>query len=948
MAPLRIKMEKQKLKRWLIVLLGLGMISWMSFPLLAGYPESPTLKALIVTGQNNHDWKASTPVLKQILEDTGLFEVHVITSPARGDDMSDFKPNFSSHQLVVLDYNGDDWSAATQKAFVQYVRSGGGVVVYHAADNAFPRWKEFNEIIGLGGWGNRNEQSGPYVYWKDGKVLHDESPGIGGYHGYQHDFLVINRDRTHPITQGLPEKWMHAKDELYSLLRGPGKNMNILATAYSAPLQNGTGRDEPVLFTIHYGNGRIFHTVLGHAGGEIPPPALECVGFTVTFQRGAEWAATGKVTQKITGDFPAVHRDSPTPDDVRRWKDFRPPSLSEILQEIATFEYGEDEEILSQLRDYVRARRHSPESRKQCEEQLAEFLGSNATGASKMAVCRHLREIGTSLSVPALKRLLLNEETSDLARYALEKIQGTAADSALIQGLSQTEGKVKIGIISSLGQRKTQKAVPALEKLLYDPDPSMALAAAVALGNIATSDASTTLSNALGKTSGVLQSQIGSSLLKSGEQHLVSGDRKTAIKLFNRVLSSKLPLPIQQAALKGKIAASGNKSRKMITDILKSKEKQFYLPAIRMVCDVFDGGTIKDVCEVLPELPEESQVQLLEVLSHFPENGILGSVLKATKSQEKVVRIAALKALENVGDASTVEFLASHAAGTQGEEQRTARNSLWSLHGEGVDQSILLNLIKLPDPSIQEELIMSIGERRIADGINFLISRVRSSRAGIRLAAIKALKEVARPSDLTQLLRLLLSARGEREQTELENTITGVAGKMPNPIGRSNAVKALLPEVEDPKKRAMLFRILGKIGDDSSLSLVRTALVDDNPEIRDAAVRTLSEWPTLSPREDLFHIIQTSQEEVHQVLALRAYVRMLEMEPYRSPENAVRSLKEALAWTKRPEEKKLILGILPQFACQDALHMAESLLKEKGVEQEAKEALKQIQRRLKK
>jgi HEAT repeat protein len=321
-------------------------------------------------------------------------------------------------------------------------------------------------------------------------------------------------------------------------------------------------------------------------------------------------------------------------------------------------------------------------------------------------------------------------------------------------------------------------------------------------------------------------------------------------------------------------------------------------------------------------------------------------VLKATKSQEKMVRIAALKALENVGDASTVELLARHAAGTQGEEQRTARNSLWDLHGEGVDQSILLSLIKLTDPSIQEELIMSVGERRIADGINFLISRVRSSRAGIRLTAIKALKEVAHPSDLTRLLGLLLSARGERERTELINTIAGVAGKRPNPIGRSNSVKALLPEVEDANKRALLIRILGKIGDDSSLSLVRTALADENPEIRDAAVRALSDWPTLSPREDLVRIVQTSQELVHQILALRAYVRMIEMEQYRSPEHAVRSLKEALAWTKRPEEKKLILGILPQFACQDALKLAESLLKEKGVEEEAREAAKQIQQRL--
>ncbi len=564
-----------------------------------------------------------------------------------------------------------------------------------------------------------------------------------------------------------------------------------------------------------------------------------------------------------------------------------------------------------------------------------------------MTVCRHLREIGTSLSVPVLERMLLKEETSDMARYALEKIPGASADRALIQGLSQSDKKVRIGIISSLGQRNALESVPVLEKLLSDSDSSIAVSAAVALGNTATHEASTALSKALSKTSGERQSQIASSLLKCAELYLSRGDRKTAVKLTNKILSAQLPLPIHQAAIKGKIAASGNEARKMIIDLLRGKEQHFYPPAISMVRGVFDSSTIQEVCETLPGLPEDSQVQLLEVLSHYSGKKVLDSVVKATKSKEKNVRLAALKALESIGDSSIVELIARHAAGAQGEEQRIARNSLWGLDGEGVDQTILLNLVKLTDASIQEELVMSVGERRILDGINFLFSRARSSRPGIRLAAIKALEEIAAPSDLPRLLQLLLNVKTERERTELENTIAGVAGKRPNPIGRANSVKALLPEVADVKKRAVLLRVLGKIGDDSSLSLVRKALADDNPEIRDAAVRALSNWPTLSPKEDLVHIVQTSQEQIHQILALRAYIRMIEMEPYRSPQSAVQSLKETLTWAQRPEEKKLILGILPQFACPDALQLAESLLKEQAVEGEAKEAIKQIQRRLK-
>lgn len=266
-------------------------------------------KALIVTGQNNsHDWTVSSPILKKILESTYLFTIEIATTPEKGKDMSGFAPDFSKFDLVVLDYDGDDWPKPTKSAFVEFVKKGGGVVVYHAANNPFPDWKEFNEITGLGGWGNRNEQSGPYVYYKNDKIITDNSPGRGGSHGPQHEYLVKTRKPDHPIMKGLPAIWMHTKDELYQELRGPGKNMEILATAYADPEFKGTGRDEPVLMALHYGKGRIFHTVLGHVGKNTTEyPAVQCAGFIVTLQRGVEWAASGKVTQKIPADFPTAN-----------------------------------------------------------------------------------------------------------------------------------------------------------------------------------------------------------------------------------------------------------------------------------------------------------------------------------------------------------------------------------------------------------------------------------------------------------------------------------------------------------------------------------------------------------------------------------------------------------------------------------------------------------------
>ncbi|MAP73252.1 MAG: trehalose utilization [Planctomycetaceae bacterium] len=265
--------------------------------------EAKKQNALIIDGQNNHNWKGTTPVLREYLEGSGLFSVDVATT---GDDPADFTPDFSEYDVIVLNYNGADWPKATQSSFVKYIRDGGGLVVFHAANNSFPKWKEYNQIIGLGGWGGRNEKDGPYIRYRNGSIVRDTSPGRGGSHGKQHEYVVETINTEHPITKGFPAKWRHVTDELYDRLRGPAENLTVLAAAYSDKATGGTGEYEPVLFTVTYGKGRIFHTVMGDNVKQ-----MNCVGFAVSLQRGTEWAATGKVTQTIPNHMPTAETTLP-------------------------------------------------------------------------------------------------------------------------------------------------------------------------------------------------------------------------------------------------------------------------------------------------------------------------------------------------------------------------------------------------------------------------------------------------------------------------------------------------------------------------------------------------------------------------------------------------------------------------------------------------------------
>lgn len=283
--------------------LGIVLGIWT---LTAAVATAAPIKTLIVDGQNAHNWQEATPILKQLLEESGLFTVDVATSPAKGQDMGGFRPDFAAYKLVVLNYQGDDWPEATQKAFVDYVANGGGVVCYHFAAAAFPKWKEYNRIIGVGGWGDRDEKAGPYLCWRDGKVVRAmDPPGKSGFHGPQQAFQIVVRNPNHPITQGLPPVFMQSADELYCRMRGPAENVDVLATAFAPKDKGGTDEHEPMLLTIRYGKGRVFSTMLGHAAEQ-----LKSVAFIATFLRGAEWAATGRVTQSVPADMPGPDRPS--------------------------------------------------------------------------------------------------------------------------------------------------------------------------------------------------------------------------------------------------------------------------------------------------------------------------------------------------------------------------------------------------------------------------------------------------------------------------------------------------------------------------------------------------------------------------------------------------------------------------------------------------------------
>lgn len=292
-------------------------------PGMASGPQEK-VRILIIDGQNNHNYKAMTPFMKDQLEKTGRFAVDVSTTPPAApkkareetpDQAAErekktaalvelwghWRPRFKEYKVVVSNYNGEAWPPEVNGAFEEYVRGGGGFYVVHAANNAFSGWKEYDQMIGLG-W--RGKSYGARVFYDDsGQLTRTEAgEGPGAGHGAPHEYQITVRDPEHPIMQGIPRTWMHAKDELYHGQRGPAEHMLILASAFDDRSTGGTGVHEPMMWVIPYGEGRVVTNVMGHENGQ----SLQCVGFVTLLLRTCEWLGTGKVTFPVPSNFPTA------------------------------------------------------------------------------------------------------------------------------------------------------------------------------------------------------------------------------------------------------------------------------------------------------------------------------------------------------------------------------------------------------------------------------------------------------------------------------------------------------------------------------------------------------------------------------------------------------------------------------------------------------------------
>lgn len=576
------------------------------------------------------------------------------------------------------------------------------------------------------------------------------------------------------------------------------------------------------------------------------------------------------------------------------------------------------------------------------EQRLVGILLSDASFQQKHQACSRLKQIGTVAAIPALAQLLSDERLSHLARYALESMPFPEAGAALLAALEKTTGLTRVGIIDSLGERREQGTVPALVPLLTDPESTVASAAAAALGKIGGAAAVEALQKAKREAPPGVREAVLDALLRCADRLRAEGDHPGAVALYRELYGSPEAEQVRAAAYRGLVLAAGEQAVALVCQALREGDRAAQLASLPLVREIGGPGATEAFAALLGEAAPAIQIALLEALSQRGDGEAVEAVaVAADQSPEEAVRIAALQALGELGDASTVPLLARRAAETTGEEQETARQALAQLRRGDVRRALLDLLPKAP-LAVQVESIHALADRGDRAAIPTLLKLAEGPEEAVRTASLEALGVLGGDPEFPDLIALLLRAEAEAVREASEAALKAVSGRSKQPQAWIPLLLQARAGAGIPAQCALL-RVVGWIGGPEALAALRAGVQDPNPEVRQAAVRTMADFAGPEALPDLLALGRQAPTATERILALRGYWRLVGMA---GVEERLHLCREGLAAAERPEEKRLGLAELAQLPFPAALELAGQHWEDEAIGTEAQLASVQIATRL--
>ncbi|MBI3850995.1 MAG: HEAT repeat domain-containing protein [Verrucomicrobia bacterium] len=580
----------------------------------------------------------------------------------------------------------------------------------------------------------------------------------------------------------------------------------------------------------------------------------------------------------------------------------------------------------------------------QSPDKLIGVLKSKAGRKEKADACRELAVIGTSKAVPVLVGLLADEELTHMARYALETIPDPGVDQALRGELTRLKGRPLVGVIGSLGVRKDAKAVKPLSQLLGHTDPEVAQAAARALGKIGTAEAAKAIENALPTTAPANRLAFCEGLFRCAETFTSKGKTKEAIALYDRLRGlTEVPHQVRAGALRGAIITRGQGGLGLLKEFLTSSDRVLFNAAVRASLEMSGADVTRVLTTSLPQLPADNQIVLMQALGSRGDDLAVSALATQARAGAKATRVAALRAVAAIGHSSSVPVMVELIEDPENEISQAALDGLAGIPGREAD-TVVLNMVKSPKAERRIAGIELIGRRRMATAAPALLTAVSDSDAKVRASTLQRLGRLGTPAEVPDLIKLLLRSTDTQDLDGLAEALSGICTRAGSPAPATEQIITALASAQPAQKGALL-NVLGAVGGEKALASVRAGLSDPNAEVRDAALRALSEWPDAAAGPDLLQVVRSAANGNQRDVAFRGYVR-LARESGGTPAEKLKMLTEAATLTTSPQEKMLVLAGLGDILSVESLRLVTPHLSDPAVADEAGAAAVKIAEKL--
>ncbi len=873
----------------------------------AAMPDKPVVaparqRAVLVFSRCDGFKHSSIPYWVKVLEimsaKTGAFKADF------SDDMAVFtEQNLQKYDAVCLNNTTKlVFTDAQKAAFMNFVKGGKGVIGIHAATDNFYEWPEAAEMMG-----------GQFT----------SHPWTGG------GTWAIKIDQpNHPLMKMFEGKGFKVNDEIYltaAPLYSRSKQLVLMSldmldeVTRNAPGVPSKDADTGITWIKNWGKGRVFYCSLGHNHYLTWTPAV-----LQHYLAGIQFAL---------GDYDVPTKPLPAPLDKGK--------VDDVIKQAKTYEYGKSRLSFTQLQEMIVTWIDDPASLAEIETGiLAALQDASVPYDAKDMFCRQLGLFGTEKSLPVLAPMLADPKTSDIARYALERIPGDAADQTLLGLLTKTQDeKIKIGVISSLGARKTASAVKPLSELIGDASQAISAAAVLSLGRIGTADAADALMASVKTISQDNKMLLLDALLSCAQK----AQNTKAAAIYQQLYGPDYPSAIRAGALRGLVQLQTGPAEKVIVPALQDKDPIVMTAAITLVREVKDAAALEKILAGANTLPADQQVRMLGAIAASGNAAGKNYAMKAMASESVEVRNAAVAALQVVGDADCVEVLAQTAArATDRGEQDLARYTLDTLSDKNVNQTIVTMLQKPAasdaDKAVCRELIRTTGQRQIRAAMSSLLTLARGDDNRIRQEAVRALQLIAAPEDLSALVALLV----EKPDNAVQSLVVSVAGKQSQGQGSAKGLTEAYDKTQDKNAKIALLAVIGRVGDSQTVDFLRKQAAAADVEIAQAAFRAMSDWPGSDFAKEMKQVAETSQDEKTKVIAFRSYLRMVSKDSARSTDQIVDEIANAMTLVNRSAEQKQVLSALSAYGSEKALNAAITAMENPELKAEAEVAIVSI------